>query len=122
VGSAYSKLLWQNASPTSHFANQTITLPSNNFPFFRVLFGDAFGSICADITFPAGNPAHASLNSGTDGYAAGSGILANRVVTGSTQTSVTFSACHYMNVNAGSWSGFNGLLMPLYIFGVGGLD
>lgn len=124
VGAVYSKLLWQNASPTSAFGEQTVTFTANPYTHFRIVFGGTGGAIQADVTFPVGAKAHVSLNSGENGQNSGPGVFASRMATATTRNSITFGGAYFGKVTSGSfsWSGFNGFLMPLYIYGVGGLN
>lgn len=124
VGAVYSKLLWQNASPTSAFGEQTVTFTANPYTHFRIIFGGTGGAIQADVTFPVGTKAHVSLNSGENGQYSGPGVFASRMATETTRNSISFGGAYYGKVTSGSfsWSGHNGFLMPLYIYGVGGLN
>lgn len=87
------EILWENTSPSSAFAGQTITLNDNTCDFFLIQFktDQNYAHICDTVLIKVGETAIASLVAGSSGLQSGSKYFNNRLITASTQNSVTFS-------------------------------
>lgn len=103
IQKALPKVLWENPNKTSAFSAQTITLPSNDYDYFIVDFtvDTTYNStICSSVKINVGEGGIAVLVAGTIGLQQGDGYINTRLITASTQTSITFSSSWWMGVNA----------------------
>lgn len=114
-------LLWTNASPTSDFAAQTITLPSNDCDFYyiRIIRDKAAPTdIISPIFLRVGEKGFVRFEAGSGGIQSGSIIAYSREVTMTSATQVAF-ATGYIFGNTSATR--NDLSIPYQIYGIKGV-
>lgn len=126
LGGAKITLLWENASPTSHFDEQTITLTSSNFDFLFLVFVSDHMSVAAydDSAFTAllqKTPSIPKSNDWLEGPSYIVGMAGGFTMVGRTVTQdgkkLTFSEGR-KNCCGDDGSKDNGIAKPYQIYGV----
>lgn len=109
--------LWDNASPTSAFAAQTITFPDNNCPVFFVEWVESTSGQYKQpmMMMRPGDKAAMHTPSGSSGYGTGGLLSWYRFITASTQTSMTFGAA-FCN-GAATQTGRTDIGIPVAVYG-----
>ena len=117
------ELLWENASPTSEFAETKITFKDIGATLYLVEFKSYTDEVLGSIAFETGSTAVFSIGYGTDGYNVGAMTLFVRKITESTNNSITFGDGYYTNVhlNWQSWNRIGILPVPFRIYGIKGV-
>lgn len=111
-------LLWQNSSPTSEFANQTVNLNenANKYKFIEIYY-KARNDINEWVytKFPVGTYGWCNGLS-----AAGTSFRAyNRQANNETDTSkISFGACNFVNTLLSERTTNNAYLIPVYVYGI----
>lgn len=113
-------LLWENASPTSAFGAQTVTLKANDCMFFEVAFAHRNGAVSNVIRFKAGGTARIVTQAGFTDFQAGELLTISRAITASTQNSITFGATLQKSESIDWGEGVSNLI-PTSIYGVKGM-
>lgn len=122
VGAMEMSVLWANAR-VSGFPAQTLTFADNDYTHFGVVLGDLLGNCHAMIMMQVGDKGLATQLGGDTGSQSGSGLIMNRRITETTQTSMTFGDCKYVSVASGAnWTELNSQLIPLLIYGIKGVQ
>lgn len=111
VGATTMTLLWENASPTSAFAAQTISLDLNGYDMIEIVSdGNVFSCSISDKTVP--------LTVIYEAGSAGNVYIASRNVT-ITQTSIVFGGGAYKFFNAPTTGNDdNKRMVPTKIYGI----
>lgn len=117
--------LWENASPTSDFAAQSITVDLNGYQEAEIawsLFVNSDGKItrCFNESYLSALPAQSGAV-GCMATRAYEGYTAERFLTLSDDTISFGNAVRYNNY-AGSYTQLNSLLIPLAIYGIKGVE
>lgn len=112
-------LLWENESPTSSFAPQTINLAANTCDLFYVVFRQSTGdaTIFPGSSFfkPGEATAFMNPNGSSNGYVGGVNLLIRRI-TASTQTTITFDKGYVIGNIPGDPR--NDLGIPVAVYGI----
>ena len=106
-------ILWKNASPGSSFASQTITLLSNSHRHFLVVPTNGY-----PLLIRPGQTGRFTFVSGNQGGQSGTMTIMTRLITSSSQTSITFSDAKDGN---GNWSVYNNNCIPHFVYGIDGI-
>lgn len=122
AGCIQMKLLWTNPSPTSDFAAQTITLPSNDCDFYYIRIirdKNATTDIISPIFLKVGEKGFVRFEVGSGGIQSGSVIVYSREVTITSATQVTFAAGVIFGYASATR---NDLSIPYQIYGIKGVQ
>lgn len=119
INNIKGKVLWTNSSPTSAFANQTITLSSGDYEMYEIIFkptisGDDNNRLQSSGRIPKGYGTRLFV-----GYAGAANAGANiysRIVTITSNTQITFDKAYWGYGNTVRTEN-NDLLVPIYVVG-----
>ena len=101
-------LLWKNASPTSDFNVQTITLPDlKNYPMYEVVYYPIRGEDSRDIAF--GIPGYACYLKVVTAQATGRRFISRSL---DDKTKLAFGQGRYANTDGGAYE------IPIEIYGI----
>ena len=101
-------LLWKNASPTSDFNAQTITLPDlKNYPMYEVVYYPIRGEDSRDIAF--GIPGYACYLKVVTAQATGRRFISRSL---DDKTKLAFGQGRYANTDGGAYE------IPIEIYGI----
>lgn len=112
-------LLWENQSPTTNFAGQTVSLPSNSCDAFMVVYNYASNRdpIVGDVVFAVGEKSLIQIPVTTNMDVGNFFGMMCRATSASTQTSITFNDAHLVP-SSGNSSTNNLYLTPVRIYGI----
>lgn len=101
-------LLWKNASPTSEFNAQTITIPElKNYPMYEVVYYPIRGEDSRDIAF--GIPGYACYLKVVTAQATGRRFISRSL---DDKTKLAFGQGRYANTDGGAYE------IPIEIYGI----
>lgn len=101
-------LLWKNASPTSEFNAQTITVPDlKNYPMYEVVYYPIRGEDSRDVAF--GIPGYACYLKVVTAQATGRRFISRSL---DDKTKLAFGQGRYSNTDSGAYE------IPIEIYGI----
>lgn len=113
TGSVKLKKLWENASPASDFAAQTVTVNLSKYTWILIVFGGYRQRNTAFTIAKVGGSAALALGHDDDDFG-------RRAYTAA-QNGVTVGAGYYAQ-GGGAWVANEGHCAPLYFYGIEGMD
>lgn len=121
LGGISIKKLWQNASPTSDFAGQTLSLNLSEYDYVEIVF-KSYKTISGEYISKFKVGSQGNLYTLTNiGVASAASYATYRSVT-TNQSGITFGAGGFKYTSNNTWNLDNGYAIPVRIYGIKGVQ